>query len=112
MNIFQSPKGPKKEKQGGRENRRFKRKEVGHATFFATKDQLYEGYVRNISFGGVFVECEDAFLPGEVVTLAIPCATNDEGKQLKPPYKDEEVKMKCEVMWRSPQGYGMRFIKD
>ena len=94
------------------EQRKHFRKSVRHSTFFATRDHLYEGFVRNISLGGLFLESVDTLAPGDIVTLAVPCDTNDQGIKLKPPYNDEDLKMRCEVMWRDPQGFGLRFLKD
>ena len=111
-NLRLSKKKFKKRSIDQREQRMHYRKSVGRSTFFATKNQLYEGFVRNISLGGLFIESADALLPGDVVTLAIPCNTNDQGVKLKPPYKDEDLKVQCEVIWRDPAGFGLRFMKE
>lgn len=94
-----------------RDRREHKRKICARTTFFATKDKLFEGLVKNISFGGVFIESSDAFTPKEMLTLAVPCSSNEKGKKLKEPFNDEDVKMKCKVIWQNQEGIGMEFIK-
>lgn len=93
------------------EKRRHLRSRCERATFFATHDRLYEGEVRNISLGGVYIQSKRSFDPGEKITVAIPCPSNPDGVKLKEPYEDEEVKMKCVVVWKDPDGFGLRFIQ-
>jgi Tfp pilus assembly protein PilZ len=93
------------------EKRKHSRMACDKTTFFASRDKLYEGFVKNISLGGVFVQSEDAFFPGEILTLAVPCESNEEGNKLKEPFKDEDVKMKCKVIWNNPGGFGMAFME-
>lgn len=93
------------------DRREHKRKICAKTTFFATKDKLFQGLVKNISFGGVYIESSDAFSPGDMLTLAVPCSSNEEGKKLKEPFNDEDVKMKCKVIWQNQGGIGMEFIK-
>ena len=92
------------------EKRHHSRCNCERVTFFATRDQLYEGFVKNISLGGVYIESNNSFYPGEKITVAIPCQSNPDGVKLKEPYPDEEVKMKCVVVWKDPDGFGLRFI--
>ena len=96
--------------RAGGEKRQHSRCDCQRVTFFATHDQLYEGLVRNISLGGVYIESNSSFYPGEKITVAIPCQSNPDGVMLKEPYPDEEVKMKCVVVWKDPDGFGLRFI--
>ncbi|KPJ78429.1 MAG: hypothetical protein AMJ54_03540 [Deltaproteobacteria bacterium SG8_13] len=93
------------------EKRKHLRSKCERITFFATHDHLYEGQVRNISLGGVYIESGNSFYPGEKITVAIPCPSNPHGEKLKEPYKDEEIKMKCVVVWKDPDGFGLRFIR-
>jgi len=97
--------------QGKAEKRRHSRKACDKNTFFASRDRLYEGLVKNISFGGVFVESTKAFSEGDMLTLAVPCASNDEGLKLKEPFNDEDIKMKGKIIWKNQDGFGMEFIK-
>ncbi len=94
------------------EKRKHGRKACDKTTFFATRDKLYEGYVKNISLGGVFVQSVDAFFPGEILTLAVPCESNEGESKLKEPFKDEDVKMKCKVVWNHPEGFGVAFMES
>ena len=93
------------------EKRRHMRSRCERVTFFATRERLYEGQVRNISLGGVYIESRDAFQPGEKITVAIPCPSNPYGEKLKEPYPDDEVKMKCVVVWKDPDGFGLQFVQ-
>jgi hypothetical protein len=93
------------------EKRKHSIKTCDKTTFFATRDRLYEGFVKNISLGGVFVQSADSFFPGEILTLAVPCESNDEGSKLKEPFNDEDIKMKCKVVWNNTEGFGMVFVE-
>ncbi len=42
-----------------------------------------------------------ACILSQILTLAIPVAT-----------KEKSIKLKAEVVWTSPKGFGMKFIKD
>ena len=95
-----------------KEKRKHLRSRCERVTFYATRDRLYEGYVKNISLGGVYIQAPDALPPGEQITVAIPCRSNPDGVKLKAPYADEEVKMKCVVIWKDPSGFGSRFIRS
>jgi hypothetical protein len=94
-----------------KEKRKYSRSRCERITFFATQDHLYEGQVRNISLGGIYIASGNSFYPGEKITVAIPCPSNPDGKKLKEPYPDEEVKMKCVVVWKDPDGFGLRFVQ-
>ena len=94
-----------------KEKRQHDRTECAKVTFFATQDRLYEGYVKNISLGGVYIESKDAFSLGETITVAIPCRSNPLGQKLKAPFEDEDVKMKCAVVWHGSDGIGLRFVQ-
>ena len=93
------------------EKRKHNRKACDKTTFFATRQKLYEGFVKNISLGGVFVQSADSFIPGEILTLAVPCESNAEGSKLKEPFKDDDIKMKCKVIWNNTEGFGMAFVE-
>ena len=93
------------------EKRQHLRSKCERVTFFATRDRLYEGFVKNISLGGVYIKSKDSFDPGEKITVAIPCQSNPYGEKLKAPFDDEEVKMKCAVVWKNPDGFGLRFVQ-
>ena len=97
--------------QAREEKRKHLRSRCERVTFFATHDHLYEGQVRNISLGGIYIQSNNSFYPGEKITVAIPCPSNPDGEKLKEPYQDEEVKMKCVVVWKAPDGFGLRFVQ-
>ena len=93
------------------EKRKHSRSTCERVTFFATHNHLYEGQVKNISLGGIYIASTNSFYPGEKITVAIPCPSNPDGQKLKDPYPDEEVKMKCVVVWKEPDGFGLRFVQ-
>ena len=93
------------------EKRKHSRKVCDKTTFFATRKKLFEGFVKNISLGGVYVQSADAFFPGEILTMAVPCESNAEGGKLQEPFNDEDVKMKCKVIWNNPEGFGIAFME-
>ena len=93
------------------EKRKHLRSKCERVTFFATRECLYEGHVKNISLGGVFIESKDAFDAGEKITVAIPCQSNPDGVKLKEPFADDEVKMKGVVVWKESGGFGLQFVR-
>ena len=93
------------------EKRKHYRKACDKTTFFATRKKLYEGFVKNISLGGAYIQSADSFTPGEVLTLAVPCESNTDGSKLKEPFKDEDIKMKGKVIWNNTEGFGMAFLE-
>lgn len=78
--------------------RKHQRKSYTKSIRFAAKDLVFEGFLKNISSAGVFIEAPEYFSAGQLLTFEIP---------LK---KNQKAKVKGEVVWSSPDGFGVRFI--
>ena len=52
----------------------------GHI-FFAYKQQLYEGRLKNYSQSGLFIEANTIFSEGESITVALPFSKNKNDKK-------------------------------
>ncbi len=78
--------------------RRHQRKSYAKSIRFAAKDRIFEGFLKNISSAGVFIEAVENFSAGQILTFAIP---------LK---KNQKAKVKGEVVWSSPDGFGVKFL--
>jgi len=78
--------------------RRHQRKPYSKSIRFAAKDNIFEGFLKNISSAGVFIETHENFSAGQILTFEIP---------LK---KNQKAKVKGEVVWSSPDGFGVKFL--
>jgi len=57
------------------------------------RSRVYEGVIKNVSQGAVFIETKEPLAIRQILTLAIPVAT-----------KGKSIKLKTEVAWTSPKG--------
>jgi Tfp pilus assembly protein PilZ len=64
----------------------------------ATGDSAFNGFIKNISAGGVFIETPQAFAVGEEVSLTFSC-----------PGHEDPVKIVGEIVWNVPGGLGVKF---
>jgi Tfp pilus assembly protein PilZ len=78
--------------------RRHQRKSYAKSIRFAAKDRIFKGFLKNISSAGVFIEALENFSAGQTLTFEIP---------LK---KNQKAKVKGEVVWSSPDGFGVKFL--
>jgi Tfp pilus assembly protein PilZ len=78
--------------------RKHQRKPYSKSIRFAAKDLLFEGFLKNISSAGVFIEANENFSAGQILTFKIP---------LK---KNQTANVKGEVVWSSPDGFGGTFL--
>jgi Tfp pilus assembly protein PilZ len=78
--------------------RRHQRKSYAKSIRFAAKDRIFKGFLKNISSAGVFIEALENFSAGQILTFEIP---------LK---KNQKAKVKGEVVWSSPDGFGVKFL--
>lgn len=65
---------------------------------FATPERAFNGYIQNISSGGLLIETRESLAVGQQVTLSF----------LRPKSR-EHVKVGGEVVRRIPNGLGVRF---
>jgi Tfp pilus assembly protein PilZ len=78
--------------------RKHQRKSYSKSIRFAAKDLIFEGFLKNISSAGVFIEASENFSAGQILTFEIP---------LK---KKQKAKVKGKVVWSSPDGFGVKFL--
>jgi Tfp pilus assembly protein PilZ len=83
---------------GWNDIRRHQRKSYSKSIRFAAKELIFEGFLKNISSAGVFIEADENFSAGQILTFEIPL----KGKQ--------KAKVKGEVVWSSPDGFGVKFL--
>lgn len=80
------------------DRRRHPRKPCFIPVTWVTSKSVFMNFIRNISAGGAFIETNAPCLPGEEV--AIMFSFRDQ---------EEPVTTTGEVMWRGPQGVGVKF---
>jgi len=69
---------------------------------FATKYQVYRGFIQNISNHGMLIETRGAFTAGQKITMSFVL-----------PYSDEQVKMSGEIVRVLPEGkFAVKFYKE
>jgi Tfp pilus assembly protein PilZ len=69
-----------------------------HQIRFAAKELIFEGFLKNISSAGVFIEAAENFSAGQILTFEIPLKGN------------QKAKVKGKVVWSSPNGFGVKFL--
>jgi len=67
---------------------------------FSTQDRQYTALCKDISSGGIFIQTEDVFQLGQLVTLDIPYSS---GK--------ESIKVPAEIVRVNSEGIGLKFLK-
>jgi len=95
------PRQAKRQKDtaaGWSDIRKHQRKVYSKPIRFAAKKRIFEGFLKNISAAGVFIEADEDFSAGQILTFEIP---------LK---KNQKAKVKGEVVWSSPDGFGVKFL--
>jgi Tfp pilus assembly protein PilZ len=78
--------------------RRHQRKSYSKSIRFAAKELIFEGFLKNISSAGVFIEAAENFSAGQILTFEIPLKGN------------QKAKVKGKVVWSSPNGFGVKFL--
>jgi hypothetical protein len=91
-------KAQKGDSKGWNDIRRHNRKFYSKSIRFAAKELIFEGFLKNISSAGVFIEADENFSAGQILKFEIP---------LK---KNQKAKVKGEVVWSSPDGFGVKFL--
>jgi hypothetical protein len=67
---------------------------------FSTQDRQYKAVCKDISNGGIFIQTQDVFQMGQLVTLDIPFSS-----------KNESIKIPAEIVRVDTQGIGLKFLK-
>lgn len=75
------------------------RKACSESTYFSANRKLYEGTIKNISDGGIYVQSKDRPRVGQEVIVAGPF---EEG--------GENVKRYGKVVWYDDNGFAIQFV--
>ena len=67
---------------------------------FSTQDRQYTAVCKDISNGGIFIQTQDVFQMGQLVTLDIPFSS-----------KNESIRIPAEIVRVDTQGIGLKFLK-
>ena len=70
----------------------------GHI-FFATKNQLFEGELKNFSKHGLFIKTFEILNLGEFITVALPYMDAKQGK------------IQGQLIWSNNEGYGVELAR-
>ena len=76
------------------------RKLYSSTVSFSVRDRSYKGISKDISSGGMFIETNESFSVGEIISLTIPFAD-----------KKRNIKVPAEIMRITDEGIGVKFIK-
>ncbi len=80
------------------DQRRHDRKRYSRSIMFATRNKILKGITKDISPSGVFIETQHRLKVGQTVTLVVPLKTA------------KNAKIKGEVIWAGPEGFGVKFL--
>lgn len=69
-------------------------------THFAANRELYEGTIKNVSEGGIYVQTRERFKAGQEVVVAGPFGENR-----------QDVKRYGRVVWSDDRGIAVEFIR-
>ena len=78
--------------------RKHPRKSYSKAIRFASRDKIFEGFLKNVSSAGVFIEAGESLTAGQILTFEVP---------LK---KNQKANVKGEVVWSGKDGFGVKFL--
>jgi hypothetical protein len=83
-----------------KERRKHPRKPCSVVVEGASWDSAFNGCIKNMGGGGVFIETPSAFAVGEEITLIFSS-----------PNHEEPIKIVGEIVWNAPGGLGVAFNK-
>lgn len=81
------------------EHRTEKRYACSEIIFFATRNRLYEGQLKDYSRNGLFIKTKEVMPVGEVITIVDP---HPAGKNQK---------RQGEILWRNNEGFGVELYQ-
>jgi hypothetical protein len=76
--------------------RRHERIPISKTINYFTKNQVFQGRIKNISPSGAFIETGHGFQPGQKLVIALP-------------FIKKGTMVKAEIVWRNDQGIGLKF---
>ncbi len=79
-------------------SREYVREHWAKKIIFSTQNRFHEGFIKDISRKGAFIETNGVFSTGQRLSLAIPLANGRKG-----------VKLRGEVVWSNQKGFGCEF---
>jgi len=82
-------------------SREYPRRSYTKKIIFSTQDRFYEGFMKNISRKGIFIETYQTFTVGQQISLVVPLGNKKKG-----------IKLKGKVIWSSRDGFGLEFIAE
>ena len=74
------------------------RKSFFTAVDYSNQDGVYKDFIKDISFGGVFIETSIPFSAGQEISLTFPI-----------PYQQKHIKIAGEIVRISDKGIGVKF---
>ena len=83
------------------ERRRHSRAQVNLPVTVQSSEETTTGEMKNLSFGGAFIDCEKPLAPGETFDMSIHIQD-----------RVESLMDKAQVVWSSPRGIGVRFLSE
>ena len=81
------------------DQRKHARKRYSKRILFSTRNKILTGITKDISPSGVFIETHNRLEVGQTVTLVVPLKSHRKAKILS------------EVIWGSPDGFGVKFLR-
>ena len=80
------------------DQRKHARKRYSMRILFFSRNKILSGITKDISPSGVFIETHNRLEVGQTVTLVVPLKN------------DRKAKILSEVIWDSPDGFGVKFL--
>jgi hypothetical protein len=77
-------------------SRHYPRRSCTETTFFAAQSVVIEGFIKNISSKGVFIQSLLALPVGQTITVAVPANGSD-----------QSVKCRGKIVWTNEEGFGV-----
>jgi hypothetical protein len=78
--------------------RRHQRKTCAKAVQLSVEDRIFNGYIKNISSAGGFIEVDQHIAAGQSITFVLPLKNK------------QKAIVKGEVVWSGPEGFGLKFL--
>jgi PilZ domain len=87
-------------KMSNKEARIFARFPCSEDTHFSANRELFEGTIKNVSEGGIYVQTRQRFVVGQEVVVAGPFGENS-----------QDVKRYGKVVWYDDSGIAVQFVR-